>query len=135
MTTPRRGRHALPSIVDTGELAVTQPGIPPVRAQLADDVDQAETDYDDTEDEDMDDDPELEPEAPPASSGKVESKVIASTAGSFVISTALAQLNGMSDAQILDGLGLNPTVQFLVILFLPPIITFASGWLTRSNRG
>lgn len=58
---------------------------------------------------------------------QVEIKVTAATVGSFVVSCIVAILNSVSDdSDVISGL--PGWLQFLILLFLPPVLTFLSGY-------
>jgi hypothetical protein len=63
----------------------------------------------------------------------IEAKVIASSAVSLVASLVVAWLNGVQDNPDLLG-GLDPTWQFIILTAVPPLLTFAGGWVKSSNR-
>lgn len=57
----------------------------------------------------------------------VEAKVKAATGASFFVGAAAAFLNwAVGDSQLLGTL--PPWVQILVMLAVPPVVTFLSGW-------
>lgn len=61
---------------------------------------------------------------------KIELKVIASTAVTFVVSTVVAVLNAIQDDHALLG-SLPSPVQFIVLAVIPTLATFASGYLAK----
>lgn len=69
----------------------------------------------------------------PAPTTPVSPKVTASTAVTLLASLALAILNGVAaDSSILGGL--PSQLQFILLLVIPPLATFAAGWATRDPR-
>lgn len=63
---------------------------------------------------------------------KVETKVWASTAATFLTSGAIAALNSVQENHAL--LGSMPTaLQGLVIVLAPTLVTFLSGWAARHS--
>jgi hypothetical protein len=62
----------------------------------------------------------------------VETKVKSATFGTLVPSLLLAWLNAVAaDNTVLSGL--PPWLQFIIITALPPVITFLSGYATKSR--
>lgn len=60
----------------------------------------------------------------------IETKVKASTAGTFLVSAAIAVLNQTAGDDSLMG-SLPAWAQTLVLLVVPPAVTFLSGWQAR----
>lgn len=63
----------------------------------------------------------------------IEVKVLAASAVGLVASLVVAWLNGVQDNPDLLG-GLDPTWQFIILTAVPPLLTFAGGWVKASNR-
>ncbi len=63
----------------------------------------------------------------------VEVKVVAATLVALLASIAVAVLNGVvADSTLLGGL--PPIWQTLILLVVPPLLTFLGGYSTPSNR-
>lgn len=63
----------------------------------------------------------------------VEAKVIASTLVAVVAGVVVAILNGVLANNSLLG-GLPPVAQAVILLAVPPVLNFAAGYATPSNR-
>lgn len=63
----------------------------------------------------------------------VESKVKASTLAALLASIAVAVLNGVQDTPGLLA-PLPPIAQTVILLLVPPLLAFAAGYATPSNR-
>jgi hypothetical protein len=61
-----------------------------------------------------------------AESNRVETKVTASSVAAFLASIGVAVLNGVNDYSLLAGL--PPLVQSLLVLIIPALVTFLSGY-------
>lgn len=63
----------------------------------------------------------------------VELKVVVAALFALFCSIAVAVLNGVQEKPDLLG-GLPPWLQSLILLSVPPLVTFFSGYWTTSNR-
>lgn len=93
---------------------------------------------DDTPAEPVVPEPEPAPVPPPvpvvaAVQDVIESKVIVSSLVTLVAGCAAAVLNEVETNATLLG-GLPPWAQALVLCLVPPLLTFAGGYATTSNR-
>jgi hypothetical protein len=63
----------------------------------------------------------------------VERKVISSSLVTLAVSLLIALLNGVAADSTLLG-ALPPVVQAIILASVPPLVTFAAGYATPSNR-
>lgn len=63
----------------------------------------------------------------------IEAKVASSTLVTLAASIGIAVLNGVLGDSTLLG-GLPPVVQALILVLIPPLVTFLAGYATPSNR-
>jgi hypothetical protein len=73
------------------------------------------------------------PPQPPPPPAAVEAKVIASTAASLVIAAVVAVLNAVQTDHTLLG-GLPVLVQTVLLVLVPPLLTFAAGYQAPHTR-